>query len=90
MRAAILVTGDEILRGRIEERNAGLIARSLEPLGVEVERVAIVGDDLDGLVRALEALLAGPADLICTTGGSGRRTTTSPWRPSPAPPGAGS
>ncbi len=71
MRAAILVTGDEILRGRIEERNAGLIARSLEPLGVEVERVAIVGDDLDGLVRALEALLAGPADLICTTGGLG-------------------
>ena len=71
MRAAILVTGDEILRGRIQERNAGLIARSLEPLGVEVERVAIVGDDLDGLVRALEDLLAGPADLICTTGGLG-------------------
>jgi competence/damage-inducible protein CinA-like protein len=71
VRAAILVTGDEILRGRIQERNAGLIARSLEPLGVEVDRVAIVGDDLDGLVRALEGLLAGPADLICTTGGLG-------------------
>ena len=53
MRAAILVTGDEILRGRIQERNAGLIARSLEPRGIEVERVAIVGDDLDGLVATL-------------------------------------
>jgi nicotinamide-nucleotide amidase len=71
VRAAILVTGDEILRGRIQERNAGLIARSLEPLGVEIERVAIAGDDLDGLVRAIEGLLAGPADLICTTGGLG-------------------
>ena len=71
MRAAILVTGDEILRGRIQERNAGLIARSLEPRGVEVERVEIVGDDLEGLVRALQGLLVGPADLVCTTGGLG-------------------
>jgi nicotinamide-nucleotide amidase len=71
VRAAILVTGDEILRGRIQERNAGLIARSLEPRGVEVERVAVVGDDLDGLVQALRELLSGPADLVCTTGGLG-------------------
>jgi nicotinamide-nucleotide amidase len=71
VRAAILVTGDEILRGRIQERNAGLIARSLEPRGVEIERVAIVGDDLDGLVGMLRELLAGPVDLVCTTGGLG-------------------
>jgi nicotinamide-nucleotide amidase len=71
VRAAILVTGDEILRGRIQERNAGLIARSLEARGVEVERVELVGDDLPGLVGALERLLGGPAELVCTTGGLG-------------------
>ncbi|HSI30800.1 MAG TPA: competence/damage-inducible protein A, partial [Miltoncostaeaceae bacterium] len=66
-----MVTGDEILRGRIQERNAGLIARSLESSGVRVERIEIVGDDLGALVAAVGAALRGGVDLLCTTGGLG-------------------
>ena len=70
-RAVILVTGDEVLRGRIRERNAGLLARSLEAAGVAVERVEILGDDLDALVSAIRSALDGGVDLLCTTGGLG-------------------
>ncbi|HEX2506781.1 MAG TPA: competence/damage-inducible protein A [Miltoncostaeaceae bacterium] len=66
-----MVTGDEILRGRIQERNAGLLARSLEASGVRVERVEVVGDDLGALVAAIRAALDGGVDLLCTSGGLG-------------------
>ena len=48
-----------------------MIARSLESSGVAVERVEILGDDLDALVTAVRAALGGGADLLCTTGGLG-------------------
>jgi competence/damage-inducible protein CinA-like protein len=60
-----------VLRGLIQERNAGLLARSLVERGVEVERTVIVGDALDDLVDALRGLMASGADLICTSGGLG-------------------
>jgi nicotinamide-nucleotide amidase len=71
VRAAILVTGDEILRGRIREANAGILARSLEERGIEIDHVEIVGDALDPLVAALGRLLASGVDLVCVTGGLG-------------------
>lgn len=71
MRAAILVTGDEILRGRIREANAGILARSLEERGIEIARIEIVGDELDAVLAALGRLLAGGVDLVCVTGGLG-------------------
>ncbi|MGD9573391.1 MAG: competence/damage-inducible protein A [Thermoleophilia bacterium] len=71
MRAAILVTGDEILRGRTEERNARHLARDLEARGVEVVRWEMAGDDREGLVAALRRLLASGADLVLTSGGLG-------------------
>ena len=60
-----------MLRGRIQERNAALLARSLDAAGVAVERVEIVGDDLGALTRALRDMLAEGLDLVCTTGGLG-------------------
>lgn len=71
MRAAILVTGDEILRGAIQERNAGILSRSLGPRGVAVDRIEMVGDGLDAIGGALRRLLAAGFDLICITGGLG-------------------
>jgi nicotinamide-nucleotide amidase len=70
-RAAILVTGDEILRGRIQERNAGILARSLEGHGVAVERVEMVGDGLATIETALRRLLDAEHDLVCVSGGLG-------------------
>ncbi len=71
MRAAILVTGDEILRGRTEERNARHLSRDLEARGVEVARWEVAGDDRAGLVAALRRLLTSGADLVLTSGGLG-------------------
>lgn len=71
MRAAILVTGDEILRGAIQERDAGILSRSLGPRGVAVDRIEVVGDGLDAIRGALERLLASGFDLICVSGGLG-------------------
>lgn len=71
LRAAILVTGDEILRGRIQERNAGILARSLESRGVEVDRVEMVGDGLEAIGGALTRMLGDRHDLICVSGGLG-------------------
>jgi nicotinamide-nucleotide amidase len=48
-----------------------LLARSLEAAGVAVERVEILGDDLDALVSAIRSALDGGVDLLCTTGGLG-------------------
>jgi len=70
-RAAILVTGDEILRGRIQERNAGILARSLEGHGVLVSRIEMVGDGLDAIGRALTRLLGDGHDILCVSGGLG-------------------
>jgi nicotinamide-nucleotide amidase len=60
-----------VLRGLIQERNAGLLARSLVARGVAVERTVIVGDALEDMVDALRGLLAGGPDLIVTSGGLG-------------------
>lgn len=71
MRAAILVTGDEILRGRIDERNAGHLARSLEGRGVDVSRWEMVGDERDAIVDALGRLMRSGVALVCVSGGLG-------------------
>lgn len=71
MRAAILVTGDEILRGRIEERDARILSRSLDDRGLSVERVVMVGDDLDAIAGAVGGLLSEGMDLVCVSGGLG-------------------
>ena len=71
MRAALLVTGDEVLGGRVGERNAGFLARSLATHGVRVERTVIVGDSVTDVADALLGLLATSVDLVCTTGGLG-------------------
>ena len=71
MRAAILVTGDEVLGGRVNERNGGFLARSLSQRGVTVHRTLIVGDAPSEIREGLTALLDLGVDLVCTTGGLG-------------------
>ena len=53
-RAAVVVTGSELLTGAIADRNGPFVARELVRLGFEVAQVAIVGDrpeDLEGALR---------------------------------------
>ncbi len=69
-RAAILLTGNELLRGVIGDLNASHLARSLELQGFSVERSLTVGDGLDPIEHGLGELVAHH-DLIVTSGGLG-------------------
>ncbi|WP_232797308.1 competence/damage-inducible protein A [Blastococcus atacamensis] len=71
MRAGIVVTGTEVLTGRVTDRNGPWLAEQLRGLGVDVGHVVVVGDRPDDL-RATLAFLAGlGTDLLITSGGLG-------------------
>jgi nicotinamide-nucleotide amidase len=67
--AAILITGSELLLGLVADRNTSFLARTLDRLGVDLQRVLVVGDEEDEIVAGLQAL-AGH-QLIVTSGGLG-------------------
>jgi nicotinamide-nucleotide amidase len=71
VRAGIVVTGTEVLTGRVADRNGPWLADRLLELGIELAHITICGDrprDLDAQLRFLEAQ---DTDLIVTTGGLG-------------------
>jgi len=75
LRAALLVTGDEVRRaggardaGQIWDINTPMLSALLELAGVEIVRAAHGADDRVGLARQIEEL-ATSVDLIVTTGG---------------------
>ncbi|HET7484073.1 MAG TPA: competence/damage-inducible protein A [Solirubrobacterales bacterium] len=71
LRAGIVVTGTEVLTGRIADRNGPWISERLAELGVDVAHILVVGDRPDDLEAALRFLAAEGMDLIVTSGGLG-------------------
>jgi nicotinamide-nucleotide amidase len=71
IRAGIVVTGTEVLTGRISDRNGPWISERLGELGVDVAHILCVGDRADDLLSALEFLSAQGAHVIVTSGGLG-------------------
>jgi nicotinamide-nucleotide amidase len=71
VRAGIVVTGTEVLTGRVADRNGPWLAERLRGLGVEVGHVVIVGDRPDDLLAALGFLAGTGVPLVLTTGGLG-------------------
>ena len=69
VRAGIVVTGTEVLTGRVSDRNGPWLAEELRRLGVDVGTVIVVGDRPEDLRNALR-FLAGE-DVVLTTGGLG-------------------
>lgn len=69
VRAGIVVTGTEVLTGRVSDRNGPWLAEELRRLGVDVGTVVVVGDRPEDLRGALR-FLAGE-DVVLTTGGLG-------------------
>jgi nicotinamide-nucleotide amidase len=68
-RAVVLVTGSELVRGELHDRNGPFLARELVSLGFDVGAIEIVGDDPAELLRAVRGGLG--ADLLVTSGGLG-------------------
>jgi nicotinamide-nucleotide amidase len=71
IRAGIVVTGTEVLTGRISDSNGPWVSERLAELGVEVAHILVVADRPDDLAAGLRFLAEEGMDLIVTTGGLG-------------------
>jgi nicotinamide-nucleotide amidase len=71
IRAGIIVTGTEVITGRIADSNGPWVSQRLAEKGVEVAHILVVADRPDDLEAALGFLAAEAMDLIVTTGGLG-------------------
>jgi nicotinamide-nucleotide amidase len=71
VRAGIVVTGTEVITGRIADRNGPWISERLAELGIEVAHILVVADRPDDLESALRFMAAEGMDLIVTSGGLG-------------------
>jgi len=68
--AAVLVIGNEILSGKVDEANLGVLARALRGIGVLLSRVVMVADDVPVIAREVRELSASH-DWLFTSGGVG-------------------
>lgn len=71
VRAGIVVTGTEVLTGRVADLNGPWVADRLLELGVELAHITICGDRAADIEAQLRFLAAEGVDLIVTTGGLG-------------------
>jgi nicotinamide-nucleotide amidase len=70
-RAGIVVTGTEVLTGRVSDRNGPWLSDRLRELGVDLAHVSIVGDRPQDMRAALDFMAAQGLDLVITSGGLG-------------------
>ena len=70
-RAGIVVTGTEVLTGRVSDRNGPWLADRLFELGVDLAHIDIVGDRPEDMLAALRFLAEQGVALILTSGGLG-------------------
>ena len=70
MNAEIISIGTELLMGELTDTNASWIASRLPALGIRLQQVSIIDDDLPKLADAFRRGLER-SDMIFTTGGLG-------------------
>ncbi|TFV63596.1 UNVERIFIED_ORG: competence/damage-inducible protein A [Bacillus sp. AZ43] len=70
-RAGIVVTGTEVLTGRVADRNGPWLAEQFRLLGVDVGHVVVVGDRPEDLRAALSFFAGTDVALVVTSGGLG-------------------
>jgi nicotinamide-nucleotide amidase len=70
-RAGIVITGTEVLTGRIQDRNGPWLSDRLLELGVELAHLTICGDRPQDIEAQLSFLADQGVDLIVTSGGLG-------------------
>jgi nicotinamide-nucleotide amidase len=71
VRAGIVVTGTEVLTGKVTDRNGPWISEQLAGLGVDVAHILCVGDRPDDVLSALRFMESSGMDLVVTSGGLG-------------------
>ena len=70
-RAGIVVTGTEVLSGRVSDRNGPWLAERLRELGVDLAHTTIVGDRPEDMRAALSFMAGEGLDLVLSSGGLG-------------------
>ena len=70
-RAGIVVTGTEVLTGRVVDRNGPWMSERLRELGVDHAHTVVVGDRPQDMRAALDWLAAEGMDVVVTSGGLG-------------------
>jgi nicotinamide-nucleotide amidase len=70
-RAGIVVTGTEVLTGRVRDRNGPWLSDRLLELGVELAHITICGDRREDLLAQLAFMRDQGLELVITSGGLG-------------------
>jgi competence/damage-inducible protein CinA-like protein len=70
-RAGIVVTGTEVLTGRVQDRNGPWLADRLFELGIDLAHISIVGDRPEDMAAGLRFMAVTGMDLVVTSGGLG-------------------
>lgn len=70
-RAGIVVTGTEVLTGRVADRNGPWLAEQLRQIGVDIGQIIVVGDRPQDMRSSLEFFIDAGVDLVITSGGLG-------------------
>ena len=70
-RAGIVVTGTEVLTGRVRDRNGPWLSDRLLELGIDLAHITICGDRPEDMRAQLEFMAAQGVDLVITSGGLG-------------------
>ncbi len=68
--AAALLVGNELLSGKVKERNLAPLAATLRALGIRLERAAVVADERSAIAAEVRAMSAR-YDVVFTSGGVG-------------------
>jgi molybdenum cofactor synthesis domain-containing protein len=68
--AGIVLIGNEILSGKVADVNAAYLCRELRALGVDVRRISVIPDEVDGIAAEVRDFSAR-YDVVFTSGGVG-------------------
>jgi molybdenum cofactor synthesis domain-containing protein len=68
--AGIILVGNELLSGKIEDANATYLCRELRALGVDVRRITVIPDEV-GIIAESVAHFSREFDVVFTSGGVG-------------------
>jgi len=68
--AGVLIIGNEILSGKVVDLNSPYLCRELRALGVDVDRIVTIPDDIDVIACEVRAM-SNAYDFVFTSGGVG-------------------
>ena len=68
--AGFLVIGNEILSGKVVDTNSPFLAKQLREIGVDLERILTIPDDIDIIARGVRTM-SDHYDHVMTSGGIG-------------------